>query len=488
LAEHGYGIALGAPIALLAAVLLIELSGAFGVDSWLALASGRYVWASGLPHQETLTVLAHGAPWIDQQWLSQLASYGLYAFGGLGLLGLVNVALLTSGVAAAMFAARRFGARFLSTVIVLPLCLAMVAPAREVRTQTFIVPLFAAVVYLLARDSRRPSARVYWCLPLLVLWANLHGTVTIGAGLVALYGLVVLFERRRIAGRSLRAWWRPMILVVGSAVALTATPYGLSIFDYYRTTLVSGTLRRAVSEWQPVTSVPLTTAALLAIVALGVIACIRGRHRTTLWEKLAFVVLAAGAVSVIRNALFFGLFALMIVPVALGWGSRAESRGTAASRGVLISALLVVVASVAVVGAAAATLVRPASGLEYGFQRPGVLEAVAGVTRADPTLRVMADQRFTDWLLWRDPGLAGRLAFDVRFELYSGVQLNRLESLFGRSGAQWKSAARGYRVLVLSQSDDPRAFAFFGHEVGARVLYNDGQRLVLLRSAAEAAR
>jgi len=59
-----------------------------------------------------------------------------------------------------------------------------------------VVPLFALLVYLLARDSRRPSARVYWCLPLLVVWANLHGTVTMAAGLVALHGAVILFERR----------------------------------------------------------------------------------------------------------------------------------------------------------------------------------------------------------------------------------------------------------------------------------------------------
>jgi hypothetical protein len=386
------------------------------------------------------------------------------------------------------FAARRFGAPFLSTVVALPLCLVMITPAREVRTQTFVIPLFAALVYLLARDSRRPSARVYWCLPLLVLWANLHGTVTMGAGLVALYGLTVLWERRHVALSSARAWGRPLALIAGSVVATMATPYGLSIIGYYRTTMVSSTLRHAVSEWQPVTSSPHIAVALILVVGDALISFARHRSRTTLWEKLAFVILAAGAVSVVRNALFLGLFALLVLPVSLGWGRGSESRNTVTSRGVMVSGLLALVAAVALAGTAAATLARPGAGLEYGFVRPGVLNAVVRATHADPSLRVMADQKFADWLLWRDPALAGRIAFDVRFEIYGGAQLTGLESLFSHSSAGWKQAARGYRVIALTRSDDPRTFSFFKHEAGARVLYNDGQRLVVLRSSAEAAR
>jgi hypothetical protein len=308
------------------------------------------------------------------------------------------------------------------------------------------------------------------------------------AGLVALHGLVVLFERRHVIGHSLRAWRRPVALIAGSAVAITATPYGLSIIGYYRTTMVSSTLRHAVSEWQPVTSSPLTAAALAIVAVLAVVSFARHRARTTLWEKLAFVILAAGAVSVVRNALFLGLFALMVLPVSLGWGRTAGSRAKVTNRGVLISGLLASVATLALLTTSAATLARPATGLEYGFVRPGVVNAVARVTRTDPSLRVMADQKLTDWLLWRDPALAGRMAFDVRFELYTGGQLNNLEALFNRSGAHWESAARGYRVLVLNRSDGSRSFAYFKREPGARVLYYDGQRMVVLRSAAEAAR
>ncbi len=100
----------------------------------------------------------------------------------------------------------------------------------------------------------------------------------------------------------------------------------------------------------------------------------------------------------------------------------------------------------------------------------------------------MPDERFTDWLLWRDPALAGRVAYDVRFELLSPARLFALTSLFSHRGPDWKQAAHGFRLMVLSRRYDPLSFAAFRAEPGARILYNDGQRMVLLRSAAQAAR
>src|ERR1039458_4226245 len=89
---HGSDVLLGVAITVLAAILLINSPNVFNVDSWLALVTGRELWQTGIPHHEILTVMAHGKAWVDQQWLSQLASYGIYLIGGLGLLGTGNAA------------------------------------------------------------------------------------------------------------------------------------------------------------------------------------------------------------------------------------------------------------------------------------------------------------------------------------------------------------------------------------------------------------
>jgi hypothetical protein len=478
---------LGVVLLAFASVLWFKLPSEFSVDTWLALVTGREVWQSGIPHHVVLTALPLGKPWIDQQWLSQLASYAIYRVGGLGLLGLVGALGLGGGVAAAAVAARRLGASMLSVLVILPLAMVLVFPSREIRTQDFAIPLFVAVAYLVAADVRRPSRRVFWCLPLLVLWANLHGSVTLGAGLVGLHGVTLAWERRRELKASARAWGRPVALVAGAALSILITPYGLSIVSYYRSTMLGSSLRNVVTEWQPITASPVLAAVLAVVAALAVWGLWRKSSRTTPWERLSLLVLAVGSIDVQRNVLFFGLFALMVVPVWLGL-----RHGTGAplpdGRRVLINGTLIGLALTVAVIAAASALTRPASTLQYGYQRPGVLTAVKRALRANPSLRIFGEVRFDDWLLWRDPALHGRIAFDSSFELLTPTQLSQLQNVFSGYGRNWKQVARGYRLLVLDRSYEPRAVLGFLAEPGRRILYDDGERLVILRTASQAAK
>jgi hypothetical protein len=477
--RRGGDVLVGVGLVAVTSVLLIFLPHAFSVDSWLALVTGREVWQSGLPHHETLTALAQGAPWIDQQWLSQLLSYGTYLVGGLGLLGLVNMALIVGALAGCAIGARRLGATPRSVLLVLPLCAVIVVFFGEVRTQEFVLPLFAATVYLLASDGRAPSRRVYWSLPLLVLWANLHGTVALGAALVALRGLTLVWERRALLLSSARAWLRPLILMLGAPATLLLTPYGLGVISYYRATLFGGALRHMVTEWQPITSDPATAVTLFLLAGLALWAFGRYPGRTTLWERLALLGLAAISIEVMRNAVFFALLALVVLPVALPASSerqRPTLRRARLNLGMAGAALCAVL----VVGAAA--LARPDSSVELVYQRTGILNVIEHQTAIHPQLKLFADVRFADWLLWRDPNLRGRIANDARFELLSTSQMTRVRNVVAALGADWKLGLRGFRLVVLDRRYAPQAVAGLLQEAGRRVLYDDGQRIVILRS------
>jgi hypothetical protein len=473
----------------LALALLAFLPTAFNVDSWLALVAGREVWQSGLPHHEVLTSMSHGVTWIDQQWLSQLAMYALYRLGGLGLVGVANTVLFAGAVAGAVVGARKLGAPARAVLLAFLLCAGLIVYSHEVRTQEFAMPLFVAVAYLLASDSRAPSRRVYWCLPILVLWGNLHGSVTLGALLVALRGVTMAWERRKLLLSSARQWRRPLALALGAPLCLLATPYGASVLSYYRTMFFDGSVMKNVSEWQPITSVTVLAVAFFITAAIAVWSIARHRSRTTLWEQLALLVLAAGSVDVIRNLLFFGLFALMVVPVALGPRAPAPGESSAQSdirgRGA-INAMLAGTALAAVLASVFVTMARPASAIELNYQRTRILTIVEDVTRADPSLRVLTDVRFADWLLWRDQRLSGRIANDARWELLTPAQINGLQALFGVIGTNWKHGAHGYRLLVLDKEYEPTAARAFMAEPGSRVLYDDGERVIILRSAREA--
>jgi hypothetical protein len=468
----------------LAISLLVLVRSSFDIDSWLELTVGREIWQSGIPHHNLLTVAGHGAQWVDQQWLAQLASYAVYRLGGLGLLGVVNVGLMVAGVAGAVWGARRLGGDYKSIVLTFPLALALIIPAREVRTQAFAIPLFVALIYLLSSDSRRPSPRVYWCFPILILWANVHGTVTFAAGLVALRGITLAWERRAQLRRSWRSWRRPLALLTIPPLCVVATPYNIHIFAYYQSTLGNSALKAAVTEWQPITSDLVLAIPFAIVVGAALWSFIRAPTRTSLWEKLALVMLAAAAADALRGALLFALLALLLLPSALRVRTGARRARPLPARDRL-NAILGLAVLAPLLLTATSTVLRPAGYFEQGTGTKRILAVVRQATRADPALRVMADMHFADWLLWKAPELQGKVVDDARFEILPTRRIHDLVRMASVTG-DWKAAATGARLLVLDSQAEPRTVKAFLKEPGRRVLYRDHRAIVILRSAREA--
>jgi hypothetical protein len=95
----------------------------------------------------------------------------------------------------------------------------------------------------------------------------------------------------------------------------------------------------------------------------------------------------------------------------------------------------------------------------------------------DPSVRVWATDGTADWLLWRIPDLRGRLAYDVRFELYDQPTLDRIVDYNARAGDSKRTLA-GYRVVIV---DDRRHLEMLAAEPGTRVTQRDGDIAVLER-------
>jgi hypothetical protein len=89
--------------------------------------------------------------------------------------------------------------------------------------------------WLLIVESRAPSRRIYLVFPLLVVWANVHGSVLFGAGLTMLAGATLAWEQLRTpAALRVRHWLgRAAVLVAGPLVCIFASPYGFSLASYY---------------------------------------------------------------------------------------------------------------------------------------------------------------------------------------------------------------------------------------------------------------
>lgn len=176
----------------------------------------------------------------------------------------------------------------------------------------------------------------------------------------------------------------------------------------------------------------------------------------------------------------------MVVPRSLGWGSAATPADGVDRRRGVVNGVLVLGVTLATLIAVVATLERPGSQIADTYASPRLLSAVQGATRADPSVHVLAQDAYSDWLLWKDPALAGRVAGDVRFELMTASQIAAFRNAYEAVGTGWMRAARGHRLLVLNRATDFDSIRAFEHQLGSQVLYHDSQAVVILRTAAAA--
>ena len=137
-----------------------------------------------------------GSTWTDQQWLAQVVVFGALprrARARLDPHGRVRRrGLLDRGRRLAL-TRRRARAIW---VVFLPVLVA--APwAWSIRAQMLALALYTSMLWLLATQG--PAAdepRVRLALPLLVVWANVHGGVALGVLLVMLLGAYELVRSR----------------------------------------------------------------------------------------------------------------------------------------------------------------------------------------------------------------------------------------------------------------------------------------------------
>ena len=102
--------------------------------------------------------------------------------------------------------------------------------------------------------------------------------------------------------------------------------------------------------------------------------------------------------------------------------------------------------------------------------------AVREATR-DPNVRVWATDGTADWLLWRIPDLRGRLAYDVRFELYDQPTLDRIVEYGDEAGR----LAADPRRLSRRGRRRRRHLEALAAEPGARVTFRDDEIAVVER-------
>jgi len=285
-----------APTAFVSAIAATVASiGVIGGDLPWLVPLGAVVASGHVPD----SVPAAAAPtvgWHDALAGAQLLLWTVYHhLGGRGLVALQALAA-ACGFGATAFGLRRqstAGSALLVSVVVL---LGSASAVRVSRLSLFSLALFPLLVLLVQEHARAPSRRIWLAVPILALWANLHGMVLAGLALLAVY---VVVARAR----------REPLLAVGvlgaSLLAVFATPELWRTPLYYRDVFENVAAARAVGLWAPL---GLGLFDILYVAAAGALLGLsRGRLRG--WE---WVVCAGLAVDSIRTARV-GLFLLFVL-------------------------------------------------------------------------------------------------------------------------------------------------------------------------------
>ncbi len=426
-----------------AAVLLLLGPRLLAQDGWLTLVSGREVARGGIPHEDVLAVITRGREWVDQQWLGQLAYYGVARLGGVGAALALHVAALLGAAAVAMAAARRRGGSLRSVALVVSAMLLAAPSGWDIRAQALAYILFVLVLALLVEHRDSPRPRVLLVLPLLAVWANVHGSMLLGAALAITWAVLVLLRTRRFtrAERGLAA-----LVGLGAPAMLFVSPYGTSVVGYYHRLLIDPPFGNLILEWQRTSLAPQTvifwfTGGLTAILLL--------RHRRALapFEVLALGFLFVVAVDAVRNIVWFALAAAVLLPQVLDQLVPALGRRTAGRADAWFAyAGVVAIAALAVVSG------WTFDGRLHSLWPPTVPNEVERLVRQNSGTNVYASERVADWLLWQAPSLRGRVAYDARVELLTRSEVDRIVE-FQSGLAVPDSPVNGYAVVVLEPAD-----------------------------------
>ena len=218
-------------------------------DTYWQIAVGQWILDHhALPRVDIYSFTKAGEPWMSSSWLAQV----LYA-ASYNLAGWTGPVVLAASCIAATFAlfthilSRRIPAAYAVAVAMVVLALSM--GHFLARPHVLVLPIMLAWANGLMLASERGQAPSPWLLPLIALWANLHGGFVFGLVLVGAFALDALWNADRAQRKSVVLRWA--VFGIGALVACCATPYGWGSILAARKILDLGELLHLIYEWMP---------------------------------------------------------------------------------------------------------------------------------------------------------------------------------------------------------------------------------------------
>lgn len=395
-------------------------------DSFWHLAAGKWIIAHrAVPHADPFSYSFAGASWMAHEWLSEVLMAASFRAGGWS-----GVVVLTAIAAALTFyqLGHHLG-RWLSTgpsLLLLLLAASCIAPNLLARPHILALPvleIWVAGLFIARSLGRAPS---WHLLPVMCLWANLHGGFILGLLLVMPLALeAALMEPT--AWRRILVRWGGFLLAATAAALLTPHGFAGLLFPFQLMAMAELT---SINEWQPTYFGTLQPLELVLITGLYV-ALTRGARLPPV-RLLLLLGLLHMSLQHTRHQLLVGVILPLLiaeplsVPLTTG---RSRSGGSRWLAGGLT----------AMAGLIALRLLLPITRVD-GPVAP--MTALAHVPPALAMQPVLNDYSFGGYLIFAHV----RPFIDSRADMYGDAFLHRYRSAILPQRAVLEATLRDYRI------------------------------------------
>lgn len=407
-------------------------------------------------------------------WLADTSAYAAWRLGGdaaIQTLQAVTVAATLSFV----YLACRVQAAALPSVAILVLGFFVLEPRVIPRPHLASFAGIAACSWLLQQAMARRSARpLWWAVPIVALWSNLHSECVFGVLLIGLFALAELVWPATLTRRDAV---RALTSAACCAAALLLNPYGWGLLQYlYENVSVPQIL--SIAELRP----PYLPAyrAFFVYVAIVVVLLLSLPRRLMLSELLVVLVFAALGLRYIRlTPLVFLATAPMLASRLSIWTTRGLD-----GRAVLATALA------AAVFLSRVPLTTLARGVQAGGAHPEVFfsgRAIAFARAEGLNGPVFNSHNLGGWLIWTMyPEV--RVFQDSRLQAYPAEHFRAILHA-SQSQSAWDSLTAGvdWAVLSLPRPNALSGVSRFPQAAWATVYSDDAVEILVRRSGRYAA-
>jgi hypothetical protein len=240
------------PALILIAVAIADLSRFADPDLWGHVRFGQAMLNAGhIVWNDPYSYTAPGHRWLNHEWLSEVTMGALYNHLDVFGLKLMKLACAAAVICFMAAAEGETGAPTLIQFAILITSAVTIGPQMQFRPQAFSFALLSALLYMLNRDAYgRGGARLWLAVPMLALWANLHGGFILGVATLGIYA-AVSGAQDLLTGRGAARMRRLGAITAAATLATLLTPYGIGTWNAVLHALFNPYTRMVVLDWQP---------------------------------------------------------------------------------------------------------------------------------------------------------------------------------------------------------------------------------------------